>query len=611
MFIKHSVQLILTAVFIATAVIPACAQKKGITKGVKAVLGKKPPLTETAPVVCPNVTHIPSSLTGAATVNPSRTVTATALERQVTQATVKNLQFPIISSLPARFSGLEFLTGLQALQAYRPGWKSELRLVGFQENELALLEQTFVETDRFMFETDPDGNWTRPLVTDWGYTRHFTALLAEKIKLKDSQVKDLFGKFSRLDDVFTRLNFQSFIAINKRAPKESAPGDEGFLARHAKYNIIKRQPKPNPEVDGYIYGQLPIQFQTPQASYGSKGRPPRRTSDEILAQIEQFIKENNRLPSMTSANEAERSLRNVFNKACQKAETLHDGTSQKLLAIKKQWVGKIRTPEEVLTQVEQFIRENNRFPSAHAENEAELSLRQAFNHALQKAETSSDDTSLQLLVLKEQWVNNRLAPRTPEEVLVQIEQFIKDNGRLPSDSSQDEVERSLRNAFDRVCKKAETGSDDTGRQLLAIKEQWVTIIKRTPQEVLEQTEQFIKVNGRFPSAHSEDETERSLRKSFDGACKKAEISNDDTGRQLLALKEQWVNKQVTPRTPEEVVAQIEQFIKENGRLPSSHSADKTERSLRQSFNNACYKAKTLNDAISLHLLEIKDKYITK
>ena len=322
------------------------------------------------------------------------------------------------------------------------------------------------------------------------------------------------------------------------------------------------------------------------------------------------------MPSARTTDEAERSLRKAFNKACRKAETLTDDTSRKLLEIKEQWVSKIaapRTQDEVLVQVEQFIKENGRFPSQHSEDEAERSLRFAFDYACKKAETLMDDTSRKLLEIKEQWVNKKVAPRMPDEVLAQVEQFIKEYNRLPSESSEDEAERSLRQAFDKACKRAETLTDDTSRRLLEIKEQWVNkkVASRTRDEVLVRVEQFIKENGRLPSLCFEDEAESSLRNAFDYACKKAKTLTDDTSRKLLEIKEQWVNKISAPRTRDEVVAQVEQFIKEYNRLPSNYSTDEAERSLRKAFDNACEKAKTSTDGTSQRLLEIKAKYVKK
>ena len=147
------------------------------------------------------------------------------------------------------------------------------------------------------------------------------------------------------------------------------------------------------------------------------------------------------------------------------------------MEIKAQWVkgGAHRTPDEVLEQIEQFIKENDRFPSESSADEAERFLRKAFDHACKKAETLTDATSQRLLALKEQWVRERRAKRTPDAVLVQVEQFIRENDRFPSEYSADEAERSLRVAFNGACKKAKSQNltDTTSLRLLALKKQGV------------------------------------------------------------------------------------------------------------------------------------------
>ena len=545
---------------------------------------------------------------------------STVVERQVVQAQTA-------AQLPQQ---KDFLTGLQALQKFRPGWKSELMLSGFTRQQLDLVEQAFKETDQFLFELDAQGNWLKPRFAEWNYLARYTKILTDnaygELALNDGQIKTLFGKFSRLDDVFTRLNLQSFLLTHEgRAPNTNAPGEEGKLARHAKYNLDKRDGrKMNPEVEGYIYGKMPAKLKTPQPSYGPKGRAPKRTLDEVLAQVKAFIKENERFPARRAEDETERSLRVAFDKATLKAEAqmLNDDTSRELLALKEKWVNKYtdkRTPQEILTQVKVFIQENGYFPSTEAADETERSLRKAFDYATRKAEAQmlSDDTSRELLDLKEQWVKNIADIRTPQEVLAQVKAFIQAHGHFPSGHAKDETEHSLRVAFNYVSKKAEAQmiSDNTSRELLALKEQWVKKIAdmRTPQEVLTQTKAFIQENGCFPSQYAEDETERSLRVAFNYVSKKAEAQmlNDDTSIELLALREDWVRKQNDKRTPQEILAQTKAFIQANGRFPSTEAADETERSLRMAFNYVSKKAEAqmLSDNTSRELLALKKQWI--
>lgn len=85
-FAKHGIRLVAAIIFIAAFVVPTCAQKKGLAKGVKAAFGKKPPLMGAAPAIHPNVPLLPSAWAG---VDVSATHVApmvTAVERQVAGA---------------------------------------------------------------------------------------------------------------------------------------------------------------------------------------------------------------------------------------------------------------------------------------------------------------------------------------------------------------------------------------------------------------------------------------------------------------------------------------------------------------------------------------------
>ena len=491
LFMKRSVQLLFMAVFVATAVTPACAQKKGLSKGVKNALGKKPPLTGTAPVVRPPVIpRVPPTVPNAAVPAPKVSPVSAAVERQVVQAQTA-------AQLPQQ---KDFLTGPQALQAFRPGWKSELMLSGFTRQQLDLVEQTFTETDQFLFETDEKGNWLSPRSAEWNYLDRYTKILTDnawgEMALNDGQIKTLFGKFSRLDDVFTRLNLQSFLLTHEgRAPKKNAPGEEGKLARKVTYNVDKRDGnKMNPEVEKYVYSNMPAKLQTPTPSYGSKTRNQGRTPDEVLEQVQQFIKEHDdHFPSLYAQDSEEKSLRGAFDFACRKAEdqNLQDNTSRNLLALKEKYVSKIaafRTPQEVYEQTIQFMKDNDgRFPSIHSKDPKEKSLRVAFKKACKKAEVQNlqDDTSLHLLALKEKYVKKIAAGRTSQEILEQVKMFMKKNdGRLPAVRVKDLEEKSLRHAFDFACKKAEEQNlqDETSLKLLALKKQWVKTPSQNDEE---------------------------------------------------------------------------------------------------------------------------------
>ncbi len=309
------------------------------------------------------------------------------------------------AALPNGLRPSDFFTGQQALNNLRPRWRAEMKFY-FPEEQIEILEKTFKDTDAILFQLDENGNWLAPVEgsTSWDYENWYALQLKENLgSISDGQFKLLFGKFSRFDDVFTRLHLQAFLLVNKRTPKLSAPGEEGRLARHVKYNMNKRHSKFNPEVEEYVYGNLPAYLRPGTKILG-------RTPEQVLTQVKNFIEIYKRLPSMAGGRE-ELSLRNAFNYACNRAKNLTDDTSRQLLRIKEQWSKEYaarKTPQQVLEEIEEFIAKNQRFPSLAAEDEAERSLRNAFGKACYKVETQhlTDETSLKLLNLKAQWVKS-------------------------------------------------------------------------------------------------------------------------------------------------------------------------------------------------------------
>ena len=567
--IKLGTKIILVGVSFGMFVVPAKAQKQiqevaGVIKGAEnlsaTVIPQMPSLGRfVAPVTPPLLPQANANV--AASVQ--RTVTVQISERMKLPPADKvsapaacsgKVAVPTIPTIfPSEFLKKQFVTGPQALEVYMPAWRSEL-LPYFNLEQLDILERTFQETDEFLFKLDENGNWLAPATNSsaWEYGSWFSLKLKENLKtITDGQWKVLFGKFSRFNNVFTRLDLQAFMLVNKRMPKATAAGEEGQLARNMRH-MVTRENIPL-RVAGFAPENFSIVLRTPVPNYGVRKKTPNRTPEEVLAQVEEFMATHHRFPMKTADDATEVSLRKAFDKACAKAEAqnLADGTSRKLLALKAQWVKEIaptRTPKEVLAQVEEFIDTHQRFPMKPAEDAAEVSLRQAFDSVCIKIEAQNltDDTSLRLLDLKAQWVRPRAPVKTPEEVLTQVEEFVATHQRMPLVSSMDKGEASLRQAFDTVCKKikAQKLTDDTSLRLLDLKAQWVRARApvRTPEEVLTQVEEFVATQQRMPALKSKDAEEVALRKAFDNACRKVEGHHltDDTSLRLLDIKAQWV-----------------------------------------------------------------------
>ena len=556
-FINRGVKSILAVLFISVSIIPVHAQgwKKGIQNLPKA-LGKKPPLTGTAPVVrLPVTPRVPPTLPNAVVSTPRVAPVTAAVEQKVAQATV---QAQTAAQIP---QPKDFLTGVQALQTFRPGWKSELMLSGFTRQQLDLVEQAFKETDQFLFETDEAGNWQSPRSAEWNYTARYTKILTDnaygELALNDGQIKTLFGKFSRLDDVFTRLNEQSFIAVHKRAPKIGAPGEEGELARHAKYNVDKRHPKMNPEVEEYVYGNMPAKLKTPKPSYGPKARSAARTPEQVWEEVNQFMREHNgEIPGRTAKDDYERKLRKVWDTIYQRKQSSNDPYVQRLIKLHDETVrarANVKNPQEIYDYTTRFMREHNgKLPSEYSQDPVEKSYRKALHNFHQKYKNMGEEeleelneVSCALEQLLRQEIREQAANKTSQEILDYMMQYLrKHEGRLPSEKSQNQVEKSYSVALRDFHKKYK---DLTDAQVEELDEPDRTLEKlfrqevkqyaaaKTPQEWLDIVEPWVLEHWRWPSQGIEEE-----KAMYMGAYRAIRNHPDDPASiRLKELKEKY------------------------------------------------------------------------
>ncbi len=556
---------------------------------------------------------------------------APAVERAVTAQVAAQTAPRVPVALPSNLQK-DILTGVQALQKFRPGWKSELMLSGFTRQQLDLVEQAFKETDQFLFELDAQGNWLKPRFAEWNYLARYTKILTDnaygELALNDGQIKTLFGKFSRLDDVFTRLNLQSFLLTHEgRAPNTNAPGEEGKLARHAKYNLDKRDGrKMNPEVEEYVYDKMPAKLKTPKPSYGPTGRTPNRTPEEILGQVEQFIKENQRFPTISLENSVERSLRRAFDGACSKAENrlLNDDTSRKLLALKEQWVAKYakdKSPQEILDYMMQYMREHNgKLPSSKSENSVEKSYAVAlktFHKKYRKlSETELEELTESVRMLERlcrQNIKQIADDKTSQEILDYMTQYMEmHDGKLPSGTSTNPVERSYRDALYTFHKKYKNMNDEELEELdevvrdleklcrAIIGSRVIGVMTKAPQHWLELIELWVSEHKRWPSAAIEEE--EALYKGAQNAI--YYHPNDPASIRIKELKEKYGKHLEARRTPQKWLEIIEPWVIEHKRWPSVYADEEKQmyRGARKAIENHP------NDPASVRMRELKEKY---
>ena len=451
----------------------------------------------------------------------------------------------------------DILTGVQALQKFRPGWKSEFMLSGFTRQQLDLVEQAFKETDQFLFETDEEGNWLKPRFAEWNYLARYTKILTDnaygELSLNDGQIKTLFGKFSRLDDVFTRLNYQAFLLVHKRAPNTNDPGEEGKLARHAKYNLAKRDGRTmNPEVESHVYGTMPAKLKTPKPSYG-----PKRTPEQIWEEVTQFIREYGRIPMRTANDEYERKLRTAWERIYQRMQTSNDPSVLRLIRLHVEMIKKIsvpKTPHQVLEGILLFMKEHNgKLPLVNSVDPVEKTLRQTWNRIWQNHKNKTPEELAQLeesirkiVELHRENIREISTHKTPQEVLDRTLLFMDEHdGKFPSRSSQDPVEKALGQAGYRIYYSHRNDSPEELAQQNEVTRKIVELfqknvkeiaVPKTPQEWLEIVEPWIIGHHRWPSKHIKEE-----KQMYTGAYKAMKNHPDDpASKRLRELKEKYL-----------------------------------------------------------------------
>ena len=126
-------------VFIGASVVPSCAQnKKGIINGAKAALGKKPPMTGTAPVVKPVTPRIPPTLQGASVPN------FTASVNKALDNAVERVVAPQVKSATPQMPTLVPISGV-SLDIYQKPDEATLPLYNWLESRLNDAKKSIID----------------------------------------------------------------------------------------------------------------------------------------------------------------------------------------------------------------------------------------------------------------------------------------------------------------------------------------------------------------------------------------------------------------------------------------------------------------------------------
>ena len=226
-----------------------------------------------------------------------------------------------------------------------------------------------------------------------------------------------------------------------------------------------------------------------------KERATPKTPEEWLAEVQKFVKENERWPrhdisgkkaaDYTPEEAAERHIRGGVDNAIWNEDPNSD-TIQALIELKEQYATQ-QTPEEWLREVQKFVEENERWPRPLTQKKAadltpEESAERRICHGVNNAiKNNPDDPVVQALIeLKAQYVKEYATQRTPEEWLREVQNFVKENGRWPRQFSRKKTEdltpeeRAERQIYAGVDGAIKRNPDDPVVQaLIELKEQYV------------------------------------------------------------------------------------------------------------------------------------------
>jgi len=318
----------------------------------------------------------------------------------------------------------------------------------------------------------------------------------------------------------------------------------------------------------------------------------RAVTVKVTAQLEIFIKEKGRFPSRTTTDKAERTLRISADNAYVR-RNLEGVAADKLLALREQYLRNKKTPQEIIVQIKAFIEKEGRFPSATGATPQERSLRVSFDRACVKAENAEDEISRELMALKTAWVKKRTRAKTPQEWLHIIERWIKEHGRWPLSS----VEEEKPLFYGAKMTMERQPNDPASVQMRKLQKQYKTT--QQAQMWMEMIESWVLEHKRWPSSTGNEEEKKLYRGAYNVVYYSPKTSLSE---RLRELREQYDVK--IRKTPQKWLNRVEPWVKEHGRWPSARVAE--EKPLYRGAYNVIYFYP--DDPASVRLKELQAQY---
>lgn len=237
--------------------------------------------------------------------------------------------------------------------------------------------------------------------------------------------------------------------------------------------------------------------------------------DKTYTEMEEWIRENKKIPISTSKNDVEKRLGNWCNhrRTDKRNNKLSEDIVQKLEQLPGWYWGSdskknVCSFEEVYVEIKCWVEKNGKIPLVESKDPTEKRFGKWCSHRrADKRECKLSENRTKLLEEIDGWYwdQDDLFKKTYDE----LKQWVEDNQKLPSSSSGNETEKRL--GFwcltRRVEKKKKKLSND---KILLIEQlsgwKWVKddMFKKTYDEL----KQWIEINKKIPSSTSNDKIER-------------------------------------------------------------------------------------------------------
>ena len=219
--------------------------------------------------------------------------------------------------------------------------------------------------------------------------------------------------------------FEDYVLQYHKFPKNA--GDTSVLY-HAYLRILKKH-RANHSAVRYLQRlreQYPPEIAAP------------KLPKQYLAELQDFVAKNERFPRKSSDNPAERALHKGIYNAMARLGPEHP-FSKKVHRILKKYPNTYKTPQEWVKELKTFIKQNNRFPNADAQDAQERALGVGVRHVLERLDPQ-DPISIKIRNLHAPFAAKH---KTPQDWADELETFAAEHKRFPSQYSDDPQERIL------------------------------------------------------------------------------------------------------------------------------------------------------------------------